>query len=731
MNSLSKILVLFVLSISLNSCYNDIDKPYAEKGILNLNDYHINKDIIPLDGYWEFYWNKLISPEDFRAHKLEAEYSKVPGIWNNQTEKITSVSGQGFATYRLHIHKQASDSAFGIKLNRVNVAYKIWVNGKLLNEIGTVAINKENTVPARKNITHYFVSETDKIEIILQISNFNHKNGGIESSILFGSAKNVQSSERQDMGINFFLIGLLLIVAINHIILFKLRRDVTSSLYFSLLIFSIAFNFCISVNHDIISMLFLDIDWNILMKLDYIGDYLCLFFFLNYISSLFNEESSRLITRIVMIYTLALSVFVIIASPLIFTYSVTQFHIISAVLVLYVLFVLLKAIVSGKEGSKQALLGTIILTIAVANDTLNNHLVINTYYLLPYGLAIFIIIQSYLISFRLSKAYQYSVQLTDELDYFNENLEKLVKDRTSKIQQQKEELEVQSESLIVANDEIVKINQILEGQAVEINKKNKALTDSMNYAKRLQEAVLPEEDILNENFPEHFIFFKPKDIVSGDFYWYGEVDSSWDFDEASKTKVIIAADCTGHGVPGAFMTLLGHNFLHLIVNIQEVVDPEQILYKLDQLVIETLKQRESGTMKDGMDIAVMTIDEEKEIVGFSGAGNPLFYIRDGELIEIKGGNFGIGGVLRKEKIFTPHKIPYKKGDIFYMISDGFSDQIGGPEGRKYYKKRFKELLVEIHKAPIKKQEEILNNTFEEWKGTKKQIDDVLVMGIKF
>ncbi len=732
MNKFSKIsVILLIVSISFSSCYTDNDKPYAINGVLNLTDYHI-KHIVKLDGDWEFYWDELISPADFKKRDVDGDtFTTVPGTWDNLEKQFPSVSHQGIATYRLRIYKQFDNTDFGIRLNRVDVAYKIWINDTLLYEAGKVATNKEDIVPAKEIKTHYFNSKSDKIEIILQVSNFNYNKGGIESSILFGTAKKMQSKENWSLALSFFLFGLLLIVAVNHIILYWLRRDVTSSLYFALLIFSIAFNFILIGNHSIVSLLFPNMSWAMQLKLDYLGDYISLFLFLKYISSLFKEECSHKVIKLVLIYSVALSIFVLVTSPLTFSYSLTQLHIVVAIITLYILFVLSKAIVSKKEGSKQAMLGTFVLILAIANDVLNNHLIISTFNLLPYGLAIFIIIQSYLISFRLSKAYQYSVQLTDELDYFNDNLEKIVKDRTSKILQQKEELEVQSESLIVANDEIVKINQILEGQSVEINKKNKALTDSVNYAKRLQEAVLPEQRILDENFPNHFIFFKPKDIVSGDFFWYGEVDSSWDFDEASKTKIIIAADCTGHGVPGAFMTLLGHNFLHLIVNIQEVIDPEQILYKLDQLVIETLKQRESGTMKDGMDIAVMSIDEEKEIVNFSGAGNPLFFIRNGELEEIRGANFGIGGVLRKEKVFTPTKIPYQKDDIFYMVSDGFADQIGGPDGRKYYKKRFKELLVKIHQKPMQEQKEILNNIFEEWRGEKKQIDDVLVMGIKF
>lgn len=732
MNRLFKIsVILLVISFSLVSCYESNEKPQAVNGVVNITQDDLDNGIIKLDGEWEFFWKELISPQEFSQKKIgEGKYSLVPNTWNTYADKDTSISAKGFATYHLQIYKQAKDSIFGIQFNRIKTAYKIWVNGKLLSEIGKVASDKKNMAPGRNNLIHYFTSKSEKIEIVLQISNFKHRKGGIEGSILFGTEKTMIGKAKKDFGISFFLFGLLIIVAVNHLILYKLRGDVTSSLFFALLILSITLNLSISETHNILSLFFSNINWDILLKLDYISDYLCLFFFLKYISSLYKEESSPLIIRVVLIYTLVMSLFIIVTSPAVFTYSIIQLYVIGSLIVLYILFVLAKAMVSEKEGAKQALFGVLVVTATIINDSLNNSLVINTYYLIPYGLATFIIIQSYLISFRLSKAYSYSIQLADELDYFNENLEKIVHTRTTQIEKQKEELVIKSDNLSVANDEIVKINQVLEGQTVVIQKKNKALTDSLNYAKRLQDAVLPDENLLIENFPEHFIFFKPKDIVSGDFYWYGEVDSSWDFDESNKIKIMVAADCTGHGVPGAFMTLLGYNFLHMIVNIQEVVDPEQILYKLDQLVIETLKQRESGTMKDGMDIAVMKVDEEKETITFAGAGNPIFYIRDGELTEVKGSNFGIGGVLRKAKVYVPHKIPYQKGDIFYIFSDGFSDQIGGEDGRKFYKKRLKNFLVENHKKPIEEQKDLLNERFLSWKGDKKQIDDVLIMGIK-
>ncbi len=722
---------VLIFSIFILSCNTETDRPYAEKGVLNLTGYQLEEKVIPLDGEWEFYWKKLISPQDFKEHQIKPEYVILPAIWNDLAKNDSVINTQGFATYRLQIYNQSEDSVFGIKISKAYVAYKLWVNDRLIAEAGKVSFDKDSVVPSREYDSRYFVVDTNKLDLVLQVSNFNQRKGGIQSSILFGSEKLMSRQERKVFGISLFLLGLLLIVAINHFILFYLRKDVKSSLYFSLFIFSIALNIIFSEHYNLSGLIFPDLSWNLILKFDYISDYLSIYLFLSYISSLYNDESNKRINNAVLLFTILMIAFILISPPIIFTYTNTFFYIVVGIILLYILLILAKAILSQKEAAKHALLGTFVLLLTLINDGLNNSLVIHTFDTLTVGLIIFIIIQSYLISLRLSKAYQYSLQLSDELNYFNENLEQIVKDRTLQIEQAKEELEVQSESLKVANEEIIKINQILEGQSVELKKKNKALTDSINYAKRLQQAILPDKKVFEQNFDEHFIFFQPKDIVSGDFYWYSDVDTSWDFDESNKIKIVIAADCTGHGVPGAFMTLLGHNFLHLIVNIQEVIDPEQILYKLDQLVVETLKQNEDGSMKDGMDIAVLTIDEEKETVAFSGAGNPLFYIRNNELHEIKGVNFGIGGVLRKAKTFEPHKIPYQKGDIFYIFSDGFSDQIGGPEGRKYYKKKFKEFLLEIHQKSMNEQRYLIEKEFEEWKGNKKQIDDILIMGFKF
>ncbi|MBN1252753.1 MAG: SpoIIE family protein phosphatase [Bacteroidales bacterium] len=730
MNKNFTILLIVFIIFFTSSCKDKIDFILFDNAHLDISDKSIEKyGIYDLNGQWEFYPNKLFTPADFvEKEKITKNFEFVPELWNNYSDFDSNPIN--FATYRLIIKKHKTDSVFGLRINKINSAYKIWVNGKIIEEVGVVGDTQKKTKPIRFASANFFRTYSEQIEIVIQVSNFCHNKGGIVKSIQLAASENLIKSENKRLAIDFFFFGLMLIIGFYHIVLFMLRRDVYSSLFFALLTLSAAVHLAVGGDFKIINLIYQDLSWNLQLRLDFLFYYFIFLFFALFIVSMFKQEASKLFVWVIYGFIGIMSLVVIFTKPLIFTSTLFIFELFIVIAIVYLMFVIIKSSVKQVEGAKHTLLGAFVLAAAIVYDILNQQMLISSNEIVPYALVLFILIESYLISSRFSKAYLYSEELTQELDYVNNNLEQLVKERTLVVEAQKEELSNKSKSLQIANNEIGKINEILEEQSEDINKKNKALTDSLNYAKRLQEAVLPDENYLKERLPEHFIYFNPKDIVSGDFYWYGEVESSWDFDEANSLKILIAADCTGHGVPGAFMTLLGNNFLHLIVNIQEVVDPEQILYKLDQLVIETLKQRESGTMKDGMDIAVIILDEEKKIISFAGAGNPLFYIRNNELIELRGSNFGIGGVLRKEKIFEPYKVQYEEGDVFYIFSDGYFDQIGGGEGRKFYKKRFKELLLKIHTMPLDEQKERLSTVFERWKSDKKQIDDVLVIGLK-
>jgi serine phosphatase RsbU (regulator of sigma subunit) len=286
----------------------------------------------------------------------------------------------------------------------------------------------------------------------------------------------------------------------------------------------------------------------------------------------------------------------------------------------------------------------------------------------------------------------------------------------------------------------------LESKNHEVESTLRKMSDSIRYASRIQTAILSKEREIQNFFRDSFIFYRPKDIISGDFYWFTETTPEPEYvmqDGVSvlhgfkDPKAILAAvDCTGHGVPGAFMTVIGNDLLTSIISEEKITKAKTILETLDRKVKTYLRQEENTQSRDGMDMALLVIDSFNQTLEYAGAKNPIVYIRKGEMTEIKPSKYPIGGSQIQRKIFESHTIEYQDGDIFYLFSDGFQDQFGGEviEGsheRKYTSKRLKELLLKIHQLPFKEQSEALEAEFLAWQGDNRQTDDVLVMGVKF
>ncbi len=266
-----------------------------------------------------------------------------------------------------------------------------------------------------------------------------------------------------------------------------------------------------------------------------------------------------------------------------------------------------------------------------------------------------------------------------------------------------------------------KTEKILRESKQRIEGLYKDITDSVNYAKRIQDAILPSEKILAEYFPEYFILYKPKDVVSGDFYYFKKIENY---------LVIAVADCTGHGVPGAFVSMLGISFLNEIIRKKEVTTASQILEELRTQVKLSLNQVDSETKtNDGMDIALCVIDTKTNELQYAGAYNPLFIIRNSELIQIKATRSPIGCYI-KEKVYKNNQIQLQKDDMLYIFSDGYADQFGGMNYKKFNIKQLRSLLLEVHKEEINGQKIILDNTIEKWKGKNEQLDDIAMLGIK-
>lgn len=275
------------------------------------------------------------------------------------------------------------------------------------------------------------------------------------------------------------------------------------------------------------------------------------------------------------------------------------------------------------------------------------------------------------------------------------------------------------ESVLVVSHDITERKMI----ELEIQNKNKKITESINYAKRIQSAILPNDRVISRALPDSFILYKPRDVVSGDFPWFVQI----------KDEIFIAAvDCTGHGVPGALLSLIGYFLLNDIVRSRKVTEPGIILDLLDEGVTTTLRQDEDATTKDGMDIALCKINVASGEVEYAGAHRPLYIMKNGVMEEVKGNKFPIGGgIFKNQTNFTNTKIKVEKGDSIYFSSDGFPDQFGGPEGRKFGPKRTREIIERIHTMPMQEGMLIVDQEWEAWRGDTKQTDDVLLIGIKF
>ncbi len=317
----------------------------------------------------------------------------------------------------------------------------------------------------------------------------------------------------------------------------------------------------------------------------------------------------------------------------------------------------------------------------------------------------------------------------------------ILNQQNEEIKAQRDELELQSKFLMKQGDKIASQNQKIKDQMAIVNLQKKEIVDSIHYAKRIQLAILPPYDYIQNNIKEVFILYKPKDVVSGDFYW---------FERKNEFVMLSAVDCTGHGVPGAFMSIVGNNGLDKAVRDKNATHPGQILDLLDDFVVETLRQTDKTEVKDGMDIALCSFNEITKTVEFAGANNPLYIVRkktlrlicneiqlepvlENELYsiyEIKGDKQPIGAV-DKRKQFNYYSFVADKDDTYYIFSDGYADQFGGPNGKKFKYSKLKELILTLQEKTLSEQREILNTTFEDWKGKLEQIDDILVLGMKF
>lgn len=322
-----------------------------------------------------------------------------------------------------------------------------------------------------------------------------------------------------------------------------------------------------------------------------------------------------------------------------------------------------------------------------------------------------------------------------EREYILNALELELANAKKLIEMQKNKISTQSQLLFLAIACILLLSVLLfliyrynkekKKTYILLKEKNKKIIDSINYASRIQESILPSDAEIKKQLPQSFIYFQPRDAVSGDFYWLSTI----------KEKTIIACvDCTGHGVPGAFMSLIGNTLLNAIINEKRIINASLILKRLHLEVLKALHQsNERVQSRDGMEMSLCVIDNKTNTIEFAGAMNPLYIVKDNIVTVIKPDIKGIGGVSSQiiETEFTNQIIPIQKNMSIYMFTDGYMDQFGGPENKKFNIPNFKKLLLGIQSMDMSEQKSAIEQTIQKWQGDSKQVDDMLVIGIRF
>jgi len=277
--------------------------------------------------------------------------------------------------------------------------------------------------------------------------------------------------------------------------------------------------------------------------------------------------------------------------------------------------------------------------------------------------------------------------------------------------------------ILKLKNEIIQSKKFIE-DTIETNKsKNYEITSSMNYAHEIQKALLPREESIKRCLPLSFTFYKPKDIVGGDFFWFHKIEDG--------NLILICADCTGHGIPGALMTILGNSALHQVIIERKIYEPASILNEIDKIVTTTLKQKNSKypTIQDGLDLSIVNVNKKTKEIVFAAAKHKSALFLDGNLIELKGDRCSVGG--QGIKKFTQQKFNFNEDDSIYLFSDGYVDQFGGPNDKKFSTSRLFELLSQIHQNSIPEQQKTIESTIMEWVGNREQTDDITLIGIKF
>ncbi|PWJ36080.1 7TM diverse intracellular signaling domain-containing protein [Sediminitomix flava] len=691
-----------------------------QKGILDLSEKEESfyDELSKLDGEWEFYWNELLYPIDFINTNPETHFIHMPEVWSEQTLGDKIISPYGYGTYRLVMkHGLEEGTRLGLKIPTLATSYRLYVDGELKAVTGYVSDQEEKGEAGYNTRVPTFGVKGKSTEFIIQVSNYHHRKGGTWDSIHLGSEETIRSTRELSVMKDLFLVGCLLAMGLYHLMLYYFRQKDRSALYFAISCISIAFR-TLSTGEYLWLELFPSTPWVALTRMEYISYFVPIFSIATFVYFVFSKNRSKNFVTGIGIAVAIMVLITLVTPASIFSYLVPVSHAVIGVASLYCIYLIILALKKRVTGSIIFAFSVLFFIACIVNDMLYQQEVIHTRHMMAIGFFSFIFTQGFMLSYRLSSAFNRTEDLSQKLNDANQNLEATVEERTKDLTEVNEELSLQNQYINNQKRELEKVSQVLQKRNIEI-------TAGINYAHRIQRSMLPSatkvEQLLGKE--NYFVLYKPKDILSGDFYMVEEIDGK---------VIVISADCTGHGVPGALMSMVGQQILSEVIFRKNITTPHQILAELHVGIMKSLQQNITQN-NDSIDLSICIIDDDDSKLYFAGAKSSILLINDqGEHI-LKGERFsagGKGGTSTPE--FKTQEITFEKGTVLYMYSDGYQDQFGGENNSKFLAKNFRSLLKRNFLLPFEKQKELLANIVQDWQkdGKEKQTDDILVIGIR-
>ncbi len=707
-----RVYIFFFILFFVNGLYagglDSTTKIVAQKGVLDLR--YVNLDSFPpisLEGEWEFFWNKLLDPDDFHPQIYVADaYAVVPDYWSKIYINGKHIPDTGYATYRLIILTNKSSKTLRLYFFAVNSSMRIWWNGQLVGESGVPASKDRGYKPSIKPIVAD-VNVGYRNELIVQMANYSHREGGFFYSPRLGSRDNVYRFLNLALIISAILFGAALIMALYNFFIFFMHRrsyEVVAFLIFAILTGLRVF----IVDNNFVYTIFPSISFAWKYRIEYFTFFFLLPSFMYFLYQVAQRDKiAKYATYIFLAIAIAFSL-TLFFPPIVFTQTMPYYQPFYLIAMLVAIYLIYKHVRLGTSGMGIMGITFLLIFVLALNDILLYLRVIRSMSFMPFIVFVLLLGQSLALAKIFSDIFNQNLKLKQELEYQNIHLEDLVNQRTKELE--------------VKNRKLERQNKQLEQQRQELEIKDYIITSSLKYASDIQSAIMPVFSRVG-NYYEYFLLFMPRDIVSGDGFWFSDKHPDYLF--------VVLFDATGHGVPAAFITIIATYLLNTLIDDKHMVEPNKILAQLDADLKKFLEKQ--GT--EGLDAIVIRIEKNKEEpeIKFSGAKIDLFYFNSRtKLVTRYRGirrSLGYADLKHNKEVFTNTILTYHKHDVFYITTDGYMDQVN-KDKQRLGSQRFMKLLQKIGPEPMDRQEKLLKEALIEYMGDEKQRDDISVIGIK-